>query len=82
MERAKAMAIESSEIAAATAAGQGFSPRRHALRACPDRAQSRTGGLQTHGDLRPGCLQGLVMVVEPRPEGGSDLHHHVGGRRG
>ena len=63
MERAKAMAIESSEIAAATAAGQGFSPRRHALRACPDRAQSHTGGLQTHGDLRPGCLQGLVMVT-------------------
>ena len=67
MERAKAMAIESSEIVAATAPGrQGFSPRRRALRACPDRAQSRTGGLQTHGDLRPGCLQGPVMAGEPR----------------
>ena len=38
----------------------------HALRACPDRAQSRTGGLQTQDDLRPGCLRGPVTVGEPR----------------
>ena len=46
------MAVESSEVATASA-GAGLQPV-HAFRACPDRAQSRTGGLQTHDDPRPG----------------------------
>ena len=65
VERAKAMAIGSSEIATASAGYIGLQPV-HALRACPDRAQSRTGGLQTQDDLRPGCLRGPVMAGEPR----------------
>ena len=77
VERAKAMAVESSEIATASA-GHGFSP------CMPDRAQSplpHRRPPRTHYELRlAGCSQGLGTVVEPRPEGGSDLHHH--GRRG
>ena len=52
VERAKAMAIGSSEIATASA-GQGFSPCMPDPSG-PDRAQSHTGGLQTRDDLRPG----------------------------